>query len=76
MSFLDFIIKSGRAVMFPVYKGTYERYVQAEEGTNAERDMEIACLKDFSRSSDYLCQRLWVEEEGDFVCLKPTKCMP
>ena len=23
--FIDFVIKSGRAVMFPVYKGTYER---------------------------------------------------
>ena len=23
--FMDYIIKSGRAVMYPVYKGTYER---------------------------------------------------
>src|SRR5262249_43245180 len=54
MFFLDFIIKSGRAVMFPIYKGTYERYVAAQEGTSAERDMEIAAVKDFSRSLDYL----------------------
>jgi eukaryotic-like serine/threonine-protein kinase len=40
--------------MFPIYKGTYERYVRADEGTTAEREMEIACLKDFSRSIDYL----------------------
>jgi eukaryotic-like serine/threonine-protein kinase len=27
MLFLDFIIKSGRALLFPIYKGTYERHV-------------------------------------------------
>jgi eukaryotic-like serine/threonine-protein kinase len=30
------------------------RYLEAEDGTSAELDMEIACLKDFSRSIDYL----------------------
>jgi len=57
--FLDFIIKSGRALMFPVYKGTYERYVPAslEKGTSGERDLEIEDFKDLARSVDYLLTR-------------------
>ena len=57
--FLDFIIKSGRALMFPVYKGTYERYVPAslEKGTSGERDLEIEDFKDLARSVDYLQTR-------------------
>ena len=35
MLFTDFIIRSGRALLLPVYKGTYERHV--EEGGGAER---------------------------------------
>lgn len=56
LSFLDFIIKSGRALMFPVYKGTYERFVPAslERGTSAERDLEVEDYKDLARSLDYI----------------------
>ena len=25
MKFIDYVIQSGRAVLYPVYKGTYER---------------------------------------------------
>jgi formylglycine-generating enzyme required for sulfatase activity/pimeloyl-ACP methyl ester carboxylesterase len=55
MSFLDFIIKSGRALLFPVYKGTYERFVPAslEKGTSGERDLEVEDFKDLARSVDY-----------------------
>jgi eukaryotic-like serine/threonine-protein kinase len=54
MLFLDFIIKSGRAVMFPVYKGALERWIPVEEGSKAERDVEIQDFKDLARSLDYL----------------------
>ncbi len=56
LSWLDFIIKSGRALMFPVYKGTYERFVPAslEKGTSGERDLEVQDYKDLARSVDYL----------------------
>ena len=56
---LDFILKNGRAVMYPVYKGTYER----QDGLTSERYMNqshryteylIKLVKDFSRSIDYL----------------------
>lgn len=54
--FLDFIIKSGRALMFPVYKGTFERFVPAslEKGTSGERDLEVEDYKDLARSLDYI----------------------
>jgi formylglycine-generating enzyme required for sulfatase activity/tRNA A-37 threonylcarbamoyl transferase component Bud32/dienelactone hydrolase len=53
----DFIIKSGRAVMFPVYKGTFERfndYSSHPQTSSFYRDNVIACSKDLGRSIDYL----------------------
>jgi len=58
----DFIIKSGRAVMFPVYKGTFERANNPKvhywpSPTSFYRDSVIAWSKDLSRSIDYLESR-------------------
>jgi serine/threonine protein kinase/dienelactone hydrolase len=54
----DFILKSGRAVMFPVYKSTYERADSLKRGipdtTSNYRDHVIAWSKDLGRSIDYL----------------------
>ena len=54
----DFLPKSGRALMFPIYKSTYER----RDGLNSDypaptafwRDHMIAWSKDLGRSLDYL----------------------
>ena len=54
MRFLDFIIRSGRAVMFPIYLGMFERRGSAATGPNGERDRTIAWSKDLGRSIDYL----------------------
>ena len=54
MILLDFIIKSGRALLAPVFKGTYERYADSAVGSNAERDIVIEYSKDLGRSLDYL----------------------
>jgi cephalosporin-C deacetylase-like acetyl esterase len=67
MEWLDFVIKSGRAVMYPVYQGTYERKIPAETtalhgvaqpqvvtSNIADRDLTIMRVKDLSRSIDYL----------------------
>jgi hypothetical protein len=51
--FFEFAMRSGRAVMFPIYKGTYERHVDGN-GPNAERDVTIQAVKDAARSVDYL----------------------
>jgi dienelactone hydrolase len=54
----DFILKSGRAVMFPLYKSTFERGDGVNNvwpnTTSAYRDHVIAWSKDLSRSIDYL----------------------
>jgi dienelactone hydrolase len=50
----DFIVQSGRAFLYPVYKGTYERSTQDEMGSNAARDLAIAWSRDLGRAIDYL----------------------
>jgi dienelactone hydrolase len=55
----DFLQKSGRAVMFPIYKGTYERGGSDLRGdypseTTAYKDYVIMWGKDLARSIDYL----------------------
>lgn len=56
LSYLDFVIRSGRAVLFPVYKGTFERRLPTAppRGSRAERDLVIQWYKDLARSVDYL----------------------
>ena len=53
----DFLLKSDRAVIFPVYKGMYERRDGFVPGRNPPaffRDHVIAWSKDLGRSLDYL----------------------
>ena len=66
MIFLDFIIRSGRAVLLPVYKGAYERHVETTEGPNVWRDLTIQRTKDFFRSVDYLEARQDIDH--DRIC--------
>jgi len=47
----SFLVRSGRAVLFPVYKGTYER--RLPEGASL-RGLEAQWSKDLGRSLDYL----------------------
>jgi dienelactone hydrolase len=58
LSMIDYLVKSGRALMFPIYKDTYERLgAPPDAGTNAERDETIQQAKDLRRSIDYLESR-------------------
>jgi len=60
--FLSFIVKNGRAALFPVYKGTYERrddaliQLNVEDSHNSHLYTEylIQLVKDFKRCIDYL----------------------
>jgi eukaryotic-like serine/threonine-protein kinase len=55
---VDFVIRSGRAVLLPVYRGTYERQIgAAPAGSNIERDLIVQWAKEVSRSVDYLESR-------------------
>lgn len=56
---LDFIVKSGRAVAFPIYRGTFDRQVgsarvRPDFDTAAYRDNAIDTVKDMRRAIDYL----------------------
>jgi dipeptidyl aminopeptidase/acylaminoacyl peptidase len=65
MNFVDFLVRSGRAVMYPVYKGMYERRTGPPPpyGSSAERDRIIQWIKDLSRSIDYLETRADIDHE-------------
>ena len=59
---LDFVVKSGRAVAFPIYKGIFERRVGNARArpafdTVAYRDNTIDTVKDMRRAIDYLENR-------------------
>ena len=58
----EFLMRSGRAVLFPVYQGTYERR-RSERGTNRNRDMMIQQVQDLRRSLDFLETRADVDRE-------------
>jgi dienelactone hydrolase/predicted Ser/Thr protein kinase len=45
---VDFVIRSGRALVFPIYQGTYERRLEIR-GMNGFRDATIQRAKDFAR---------------------------
>ncbi|MDH4072571.1 MAG: SUMF1/EgtB/PvdO family nonheme iron enzyme, partial [Gammaproteobacteria bacterium] len=56
---LDFVVQNGRAVVFPVYDGTFDRRRSTFPGWGsvAGRDMVIAAMKDMRRAVDYLESR-------------------
>jgi dienelactone hydrolase len=55
---LSLIVKNGRAVLYPVYKGTFERRDDAGHSADANSHLraeyEIKLAKDFKRCIDYL----------------------
>jgi eukaryotic-like serine/threonine-protein kinase len=61
--FLSFLVRNGRAVLFPVYKGTFERggpeFVTLHGGAATRQYSEflVQLVKDFRRSLDYLESR-------------------
>ncbi len=54
--FFDFVLKSGRAIIYPVYKGTFERIDGQNPSYLSHQHTErlIMWVKDFSRTIDYL----------------------
>jgi formylglycine-generating enzyme required for sulfatase activity/dienelactone hydrolase/predicted Ser/Thr protein kinase len=53
---IDFLVKSGRAVMYPIYEGTHERRIVElpPAGSRAEVDLVTHQMNDLRRSVDYL----------------------
>ena len=54
--YFDFLPRSGRALVYPVYKGTYERQAPSV-GTSQQRDLVVQWSKDLGRTIDYLESR-------------------
>ncbi len=71
LSFFAFIplVKNGRAVMFPIYKGTFERRsdaltsIHVGAGTRQYTDFFIKVVKDLRRSIDYLETRTDIDSK-------------
>jgi eukaryotic-like serine/threonine-protein kinase len=57
---ISFLVLSGRAVLCPIYKGTYERWAgglplpRTGPNKSVERDLVVAWSKDLGRAIDYL----------------------
>ncbi|MEK6253438.1 MAG: SUMF1/EgtB/PvdO family nonheme iron enzyme, partial [Gemmatimonadales bacterium] len=58
---LDFVLRSGRVLVYPVYKGTYERgsdlASDIQDETNLYRDHVVAWGRDIGRAIDYVATR-------------------
>ena len=54
--YFDFLPRTGRALVYPVYKGTYERQTKAVSPSQW-RDMFVQWSKDLGRTIDYLESR-------------------
>ena len=52
----DFVVRSGRALVYPVFKGTYERIVKVA-GPNTGREIAIQRGKDLQRVVDFIESR-------------------
>jgi len=60
INLIDFLVMSGRAVMYPIYEGTYERYTpdnDADPMTRRAVEWRIKVVTDCLRSIDYLQTR-------------------
>jgi formylglycine-generating enzyme required for sulfatase activity/dienelactone hydrolase len=64
---LDFVIKSGRALVYPIYKSTFERGDEVTHDypseTNSFREHVIMWAKDVRRTVDYLESRPDIDRE-------------
>ena len=68
--FLSFLVKNGRAVLYPVYQGTFERrrgqrrlWTQMEAASHLYTDYVVQLVKDFKRSIDYLETRQEIDSD-------------
>ena len=69
VALFDFVVKSGRAVVFPVYKGTFDRPTDVTDSTanpiGVVSGRADRWVKDFMRTVDYL------ETRSDLVARPP-----
>jgi dienelactone hydrolase len=54
LQFVDYVIKSGRALLYPIYQGTYERKTASLPGSIKYDDLATPQSKEVRRSVDFL----------------------
>jgi cephalosporin-C deacetylase-like acetyl esterase len=59
---IAFLVRGGRAVLWPVYKGCANRWVHVS-GVIADRDLNFQVYKDLGRTVDYLQERSDIQRE-------------
>ena len=61
VSTTDYLVKSGRLVVWPIFKGMYDRNIglttDSPQETSAYRDLMVMMVKDARRTVDYLVTR-------------------
>jgi len=62
--YFKFLLRAGRAALYPVYKGTFERRIEGAAGPNATRDRTVQFVKDAFRSVDFLESRADIQKAG------------
>jgi dienelactone hydrolase len=63
IKYFDYIVQSGRAILYPIYKGTYERRDNdILPGTSKELEYLTQRFKDLGRSVDYLETRADIDK--------------
>src|SRR6185295_17935846 len=50
----DFLVRSGRAVIYPMYDGTYERIKLLKDDPISRRDITLRWVQDLRRTLDYV----------------------
>ena len=61
--FLDFVVRSGRALVWPVYRGSYERWIPTAAGSAEVRRLLFDWRQDLSRVIDVLSERPDIDDE-------------
>jgi tRNA A-37 threonylcarbamoyl transferase component Bud32 len=65
-AFISFLMKNGRAVLYPVYKGTMERHFERPQpwvNTHRQAEYRVQLVKDYKRCIDYLETRQDIDSE-------------
>jgi dienelactone hydrolase len=64
IKFFDYIVQSGRAVLYPIYQNTYERRVKlVRPGASQAMELTIQRFQDLGRSLDYLQTRPDIDQD-------------
>ena len=73
-NFFEFFVKDGRAVMFPIYRGTYDRKAETADDSwgkgheHAQTQSLVKLVQDFRRSVDYLETRSDIDRNKLAYC--------